>query len=128
MLKEDIKKDMVTAMKEKDTVTRDILRVLTGELERNFITEDAKVIRTIKKLISNLKETDGDQEEIDILEDYLPQQLTETEMRHLVKEVITDEDLGSISGMGVIMNYFKNNYDGRYDGRILSIIVKSELS
>lgn len=125
---EQIKKDMVKAMKEKDAVTRDILRVLTGELQRNFITEDADVIRIIKKMIANLKENDGDEEEISILEDYLPKQLTETEMRHLVKEVINREDIGSINGMGLIMAHFKNKYAGLYDGRILSIIVKSELS
>lgn len=125
---EQIKKDMVKAMKEKDAVTRDILRVLTGELQRNFITEDADVIRIIKKMVTNLKENNGDEEEISILEDYLPKQLTEIELRHLVKKVINEEDIDSMSGMGLIMSYFKNNHAGCYDGRALSIIVKSELA
>lgn len=125
---EQIKKDMVQAMKDKDTVTRDILRVLTGELQRNFITEEAEVIRTIKKMVTNLKEMDGDEEEISILEDYLPKQMSESEMRHKVREIINDNEIDSMAGMGLIMSHFKNNFDGTYDGRALSTIVRNELS
>jgi len=124
---EQIKKDMVQAMKDGDTLKRDVLRVLRGELQRGFLTEDTDVISTIKKMIANIKENKGDQAEIDILTGYLPQQMTESQMRYIVKEVINDEDIDSISGMGLIMAHFKNKYAGTYDGRILSIIVKSEL-
>lgn len=125
---EQIKKDMVNAMKEKDVVTRDILRVLTGELQRGFLTEDADVIRTVKKMIENIKQNGGNDAEVEVLEKYLPQQMTESQMRYLVKEVINNEDIDSISGMGLIMAHFKNKHAGTYDGRILSTIVKDELS
>ena len=124
---EQIKNDMVKAMKEGDTLKRDVLRVLRGELQRNFLTEDTDVISTIKKMIANIKENNGDQAEIDILEPYLPQQMTESQMRYLVKEVINDEDIDSMSGMGVIMAHFKNKHSGTYDGRVLSTIVRDEL-
>lgn len=128
MIAEQIKKDMVQAMKDKDAVTRDILRVLRGELQRNFVTEDGEVIRTIKKMIANLKENNGDEEEISILEDYLPQQMSESEMRTKVKAFINENNLDTIAGMGMVMSHFKDKYAGTYDGKALSTIVKAELS
>tara|TARA_R110000796_G_scaffold162503_2_gene279285 strand:- start:3539 stop:3931 length:393 start_codon:yes stop_codon:yes gene_type:complete len=128
-LEEQIKKDMVSAMKERNEVARDILRVLRGELQRNFITEDVDVIKIVKKLIENIRENgDDDDGEIDVLDKYLPKQMTESQMRHVVKEVINDDAIDSMSGMGVIMTHFKNKHAGTYDGRVLSIIVKNELS
>jgi len=125
---EQIKKDMVQAMKEGDTLKRDVLRVLRGELQRGFLTEDADVIRTVKKMIENIKENGGNDAEVEVLEKYLPQQITESQMRYLVKEVINKDDIESMSGMGLIMAHFKSKYDGTYDGRVLSTIVRDELS
>lgn len=127
-MEKQIKKDMVQAMKDKDVVKKDILRVLMGELQRAFITEDADVVKTVKKMVSNLKETGGDEDEINILEAYLPKQMSDSEMKHKVKEVVNDNNLDSMAGMGLIMSYFKNNFDGTYDGRALSAIVRAELA
>jgi uncharacterized protein YqeY len=112
MIVEQIKKDMVQAMKDKDTVKRDILRVLKGEFQRDFITEDDAALKKIKKLVTNLKDSNGDQIEIDILEAYLPEQLSTEELTSKVKE---------------FMGHFSKNYTGLYDGKELSTIVKSLL-
>ena len=127
MLVEQIKKDMVQAMKDKDIIKRDILRVLRGELQRNFITEDVDAIKTIKKMVSNMKETSADQFEIDILEEYLPQQMTRDELSEEVASYICREKIDSIREMGRVMGYFKKNHAGLYDGKELSTIVKSLL-
>jgi len=127
MLVEQIKTDMVQAMKDKDTVARDVLRVLKGELQRDFITEDSDVIRIIKKMVTNLKETEGDEEEISILEDYLPKQMTESEMKSKVREFVNENHLDSMAAMGMIMSHFKDNHAGTYDGKTLSTIVRAEL-
>lgn len=124
---EVIKRDMVQAMKDKDTVKRDVLRVLRGELDRNFITEDAQVIKTIKKIVTNLKETDGDQSEIDVLEAYLPEQLTKDELIGQARVFIETNELSGPKAMGQVMGYFSKNYAGLYDGKELSTIVKSLL-
>lgn len=123
-----IKSDMVKAMKEKNIVVRDILRVVTGELQRNFITDGAEVIKTIKKMVQNIKEIGGSQEEIEILSKYLPKQMTNDDMIGHVRVFIEDNSLSKPSDMGRVMGFFKKNFDGLYDGKELSTIVKKLLS
>tara|TARA_R110000796_G_scaffold161858_1_gene278620 strand:- start:3177 stop:3578 length:402 start_codon:yes stop_codon:yes gene_type:complete len=126
-----IKKDMVAAMKNKDTVTRDILRVLKGELDRKeqtskgkVVLTDSEIIKTIKNLILTI-DAEGDVKgEVAILFAYLPIQMTEAQLTRKVKEVINDQQIDSPRGMGVVMSHFKHNHDGEYDGKILNKIVK----
>tara|TARA_R110000851_G_scaffold11862_1_gene41238 strand:+ start:1392 stop:1775 length:384 start_codon:yes stop_codon:yes gene_type:complete len=125
---EQIKNDMVTAMKEKNTIKRDILRVLRGELQRSFITKDADVVKTVKKMIQNIKENDVDETEIAILEAYLPVQMSNDDMVGHARGFIENKGLNSPKQMGMVMGHFKQTYDGTYDGKVLSGIVKSLLS
>jgi uncharacterized protein YqeY len=127
MLVEQIKKDMVQAMKDKDTVKRDVLRVLKGELQRDFITEDEGAMKKIKKMVTNLKENHGDQFEIDILEAYLPEQLSTEELTAKAEEFIKENSLSGGKAMGQVMGHFSKNYTGLYDGKELSTIVRSLL-
>jgi len=122
-----ISEDLKTAMKEKNTVKLGILRVLKAEIQRSeqgangkVQLSDADVIKLVKKLIESIKETTNNQDEITVLDVYLPKQLSEVEMREIVS-------LLSIKDMGAIMKHFKANYDGQYDGKILSSIVKESL-
>lgn len=129
-LKETIINDIKTAMKEKDTVTRDVLRIVKGEIERK---EDSakelstgEIVRIIKNLIESSTST-GDVQEVEVLEKYVPTQLTESEIIKIVNERKTTDGLTSLKDMGKIMKYFVNNHDGCYDGALLSAIVKSVL-
>lgn len=90
---------------------------------------DAEVIAMIKKFISNLDQcvtaanklrinTDNQKQEIKILEAYLPKQLTETELRSIIKPLV---DAGE--NKGVIMRALKENYGGQYDGKLAASIV-----
>jgi len=122
-----ISEDLKTAMKEKNTVKLGILRVLKAEIQRSeqgangkVQLSDADVIKLVKKLIESIKETTNNQDEITVLDVYLPKQLSEVEMREIMS-------LLSIKDMGAIMKHFKANYDGQYDGKILSSIVKESL-
>ena len=129
-----IKKDMVTAMKNKDVITRDILRVLKGELDRKEQSSKGKVVLTNTEIIKTIKnlilaiDAEGDTKgEVAILFAYLPTQMTEAQITRKVKEVINDQQIDSIRGMGAIMQHFKSKYDGEYDGKTLSKIVKNLL-
>lgn len=126
-LKLTVSEDLKTAMKEKNTAKLSILRVLKSEIERNEQTSNGKielpdgdVIKIVKKLIEGIKETTANEIEISTLENYLPKQLSETEIRSLVGML-------SFNDMGAIMKHFKSMYDGRYDGKLLSTIVKEKL-
>lgn len=125
-LKLKVSEDLKTAMKEKNAGKLSILRVLKGEIERNEQTAngkidlaDADVIKLAKKLVEGIKETTGNQEEISTLENYLPQQLTEEQIRDILATL-------EVTDMGSIMKYFKANHDGTYDGKTLSTIIKNQ--
>ena len=99
-LKDKIVADIKTAMKNKDTQRLGVLRVLKGEIERNEQTSKGKVeladvdiVALVKKSIQGIKETNNDEFEIEVLETYLPKQLSNFELTKLVKEFLTTEGM-----------------------------------
>jgi uncharacterized protein YqeY len=134
-MKDRIKKDMVTAMKAKDVVTRDILRVLKGEIERNEQSSkgkveltDSDVVKLVKKLIESVAESGDDNGEIAVLEVYLPKQMTESNMIIEATLFVNENGLDSPRDMGKIMSHFKQKFEGTYDGKELSRIAKELLT
>jgi len=125
-----ISEDLKTAMKEKNVIKLGILRVLKSELQRieqsvngKIELTDGDVIKIAKKLIDGIKETTNNQEELVVLDSYLPKQLTEETIRMIVFTV----KQSGVSQMGDFMKYFKTNHEGQYDGKILSNIVKEHI-
>ena len=130
-MKNRIKKDMITAMKEKDTVTRDILRVVTGEIQRNEQSSKGKVELTdteVIKIIQKMVDTAETVEDAKVLEAYLPKQMSNAEICQIVVTHTAIKGYTSPKDMGKVMAYFKENYAGTYDGRALSGIVKEILT
>jgi uncharacterized protein YqeY len=129
-LKEKVSEDLKTAMKEKNPVKLSVLRVLKAEIQRNeqavsgkVELTDGDIIKLVKKLIEGIKETNNNQDEILVLESYMPKQLTEEFLRETLNRL---KETG-VSNMGDYMKYFKTNHDGLYDGKILSSMVKEYL-
>jgi uncharacterized protein YqeY len=116
-----IKKDLMSAMKAKDAVRKDTLRVVMGEFGRADTKElsDDDVIKILRKLIKSEKETltqVGSDEEsafIQIIEGYLPQLADENEITSWVKENIDLSQFKSkMQAMGPIMKHFGARADG----------------
>jgi len=129
-----INSDLVSAMKSKDTVTLNVLRVLKGEIQRNEQTSKGKVdlsdddiIKIVKKMVDNINEIGESLGDIDIISKYLPQQMSESDIINKVISLIEINSYSSIKDMGKIMTYFNRNYSGQYDGKFLSEVVKSQL-
>jgi hypothetical protein len=129
-MKENITNLIKAAMLNKDAESLTILRVLKGEIERNEQTAkgrveltDPDIVNLVKKLLQSVKESGGTDKEITILESFLPKQLTEAELKGLVVEYVSANNL-TAKDMGNIMAYFKQTYNGQYDGKTLSVIVK----
>ena len=137
-LLQQIKSAQVTARKARDSVTARLLTTLIGEAEMvgknaNREVTDQEVVATIKKFIKNLDETirvAGDYRDADrcdlawaektVLEQFLPKQLSEAEIRVLISDFL---DVGETRpNMGEVMKYMKSNYDGQYDGKVVSKI------
>lgn len=133
-LKEQISTDLITEMKNKNSTALKVLRVLKAEIEREEQADsgkielsDGQIIGMVKKFIDGVNQTTKDQSEIDVMIKYLPQQLLEAEIRTEVLKIKENNNLSGIKDMGKIMSHFKSNYEGRYDGKILSVIAKEVL-
>ncbi len=136
-LLDQIKQDQLTARKSKDVITSSILTTLIGEAsiigknDGNRESTDSEVTATIQKFVKNINETLSVQpnptleSERAILEKYLPTQLTYDQLYAILKQwVITD----SIENMGELMKKLKTDYNGQYDGKEASTIIKQLLS
>lgn len=129
-LKEKIVEDMKTAMKEKNAIARDTLRVIKGEIERaeqdkngKIELSDSAILAIIKKSIEGVKSTTNNQEEIDVLSSYLPKAMTKDEIEAHVKELCSLNQ-----NMGAVIKEFNSKFPGRADGKELAQIVKDVLS
>lgn len=106
MLKEKINADFITAMKNKDVVKKNLLSVIRGEIqtmEKNMggdtVILDNEITNILNKMAKSLREsiktspTDELNEELTIVESYLPKQMTEEEITSIVKKLIEEKEL-----------------------------------
>jgi hypothetical protein len=134
---EDIKRDMMSAKKDKDTLKANLLSTLYSEIymlskSGKPLTEEDSV-KIIKKFIKNADDTmaldipadtkENYRKEKEILEVYLPKQLSKEEIEKHVTELISQG-----KQMKDIMQFFKENYAGMYDGKTVNETVKVKLS
>ena len=127
-LQAQIKKDLPSAIKVKDDVKKDTLRVVLGELGRSDKKElsDDEVIKVLRKLIKSEKEVlekkgdDSDSEYIRIIESYLPKMATDEEVKTWVEQNIDFSQFKSkMQAMGLIMKHFGSLADGNMVRKIL---------
>jgi len=102
MLKEKINADYMSAFRNKNTVAKNLLSVIKGEIqtaEKNTGVEnmsDEDVIKILNKTVKSLKETNASYpsaqtaEELFIVESYLPKQMSEGEISEKIKSLIAD--------------------------------------
>jgi uncharacterized protein YqeY len=129
---EQIKAERIEAMKNKNTIKKDLLGCVIAEASKeDKIPSDEKVLGTIRKFIKGSKEVQQAVEcgspdykkafeEEEILECYLPQQIDEGTIRNIFK-------LNTFANINKAMGYFKANYAGQYDGALVSKIAKELL-
>jgi uncharacterized protein YqeY len=131
-LKEQIGKDIITAMKEKDVVKRDTLKyvkskIQSAEMEKNAkVVDDGKTVQIIKKIIGYMKES-GDEEslvQVKVLEDYVPTMLSENVLRVSVEGMIKH----GVTNMGQIIKGLNEQFPGKIDNKVLSGIAKELLN
>lgn len=140
MLIEQMKIDRIQAMKNGETIKKNLLSTLIGDCCKvNKEPSDVECIAMIKKFIKNAEETErtlntsdhfgiGDiisklVTEIEILESYLPKQLSEEKITEIINICISCGD----TNLGQIMKHFKTECEGRYDGAVVSKIAKELL-
>jgi uncharacterized protein YqeY len=69
-----------------------------------------------------------EKEEVEVIEQYLPKQLDEAELRTIIAGIIQQTGVSSISGLGQVMGIASKQLAGKADGKTISSIVKELLS
>lgn len=120
-IQQQIKKDLMDAMKAKDEDKKSTLRVILGEFARADAKElsDEEAIKVLKKLIKSEKETlsqkgsDEDTIFIRIIETYLPRMASEDEIVTWIHDNVDFSQFKSkMQAMGPIMKHFGTLADG----------------
>lgn len=146
-LKTTLTQDMKNAMKAKDALALTTLRMLISEVKKREIDskdkeelDDSAVLKVVQSLIKQRRDSIAafekggraelaakEAEEIKVLEKYLPTQLSEDELRALVKEAIAETGASSPKDMGQVMKMVLAKADNRADGKTVSQMVQAEL-
>ena len=134
------------SMKNRDKETTSALRMAISELKKEEIDkqielEDEQVIQILQRMIKQRKDSysqfsdagrnelaEKEQKEIDILSEFLPEQLSEEELSSMVLEVIKETDAKGPQDMGKVMSSLKQRIQGNADMGLVSKIVKETLT
>lgn len=144
---ERITNDIKEAMKSKDTLKLQTLRMLKGAIDLERINKklekvaDDDILVIIGKQIKTRKESivefekgnrqdliDQTNEEIKLLETYMPEQLSEEEITNIINEIIKEINATSIKDMGSVMKEASSKLKGKADMSLVSSIIKNKLS
>jgi len=133
-------------MLDKNDLMRDTIRMFLSEVQRFEIdnkeeVDDAKALQIINKMIkqrndsiSQFKEggredlADKEQQEVEILSKYKPEQLSEEEIAEKVKSAIQESGAESMQDIGKVMGILKSALAGSADMGLVSKIVKDQLT
>lgn len=144
---EEVRAEMITAMKAKDKERKEALSVLLASLKNVFIdkradlTEDEEnsvVLKEIKQVNDLLEQTPADRTDIidqcnfriKVFEEFAPKMLTKEEIQSIVNEVIAELGIEkpAASDKGKIMKSLMPKVKGKSDGKMVNEIVGSLLS
>ncbi|BDU50464.1 GatB/YqeY domain-containing protein [Haliovirga abyssi] len=145
MLWEQLSEDIKTAMRSKEKNRLMTLRMLKSKLkdiminekkeisDEVFISVVTKSVKQIKDSIESYKSGGRDdlvEEEkigLDILSDYLPEQLSEEEVEKIIKSIMVKNEISEKKDMGKAMKLIMVELKGKADGKLINKIVQSYL-
>ena len=149
-LRNKIDEDYKQSIKNKDQQKIGTLRLIRSAIKDKDISsrssvnkeeiKDAEILTLLISLIKQRKDsieqfqkakrddlTKNEQNEIEIIKEYLPQQKTQEETEKIINEIIISKNLESIKDMGKLMSFIKNDYAGEVDMGLVGKIAKSKL-
>jgi hypothetical protein len=145
-LKEQLKEDLKTAMRDKEVVKRDSIRAINTMIKQIEVDErreldDEEVIKLIQRGIKQREEAisqyktasredlvQKEQEQVDVFMLYLPAQLSDEELENGMKEIITQTGANSMKDMGKVMGVATKTFAGVADGKRINEMVKKLLA
>lgn len=145
-LKVRIQDDMKQALKTGDRDRLKVIRMLMAaikqlEIDRRSELDDVEVLRVVEKMVKQRRDSanqfrQGGREdlaeieraEIGVLDDYLPEPLSEAELNALIDETIAETGAAGMQDMGKVMGRLKGRVQGRADMGTVGATVKARLA
>lgn len=145
-LKNELNEAMKSAMKAKDSLRLNAIRLIrtavqNREIDERRELEEQEVIGILSSLVKQRKESaqvyrDGgrpelaekEEQELGIIQEFLPAQLADDEIRAIIEEAVRETGAASMKDMGRVMKVVTGKTLGRADGRLVSELVKARLS
>jgi uncharacterized protein YqeY len=145
-LKSRIQEDVKSAMRAHQREQLATLRLVTAAIKQIEVDErielnDEQVLAVLDKMVKQRRESLEQYEkagredlavverfELDLIQDYLPEQLGEEELAALIQSAISESGASSIRDMGSVMNTLRSQVQGRADMKAVSQAVKTQLT
>lgn len=151
MLREQIKSELITAMKAKDETKTAVLRMIGAALKDKDIAarpsgktdgiSEEEILSMLQGMIKQRRESiemykqgnrddlvQKEQAEIDVISSFLPKQMDDSEMQAAIQAVITETGASSMKDMGKVMGALKSKYAGQMDFGKASGMIKGLLA
>jgi uncharacterized protein YqeY len=146
-LENNVTSKLKQAMKAKDVIRLEALRAIKSALillkteDRNQPILETKEVQVLQKLVKQRKDSasifreqnridlaEPEEAQANIISEFLPKQLSESEIENVVIGVITQISAEGIKDMGKVMGIVSNKLAGKADGKTISNIVREKLS
>jgi len=141
-IKAQLKDAMISKDKIRITALRNFIAKLKAkEIDKKESLNDAESLKVLQSMAKQLKDSinqytkggrtdlaDSEQDELEILNEFLPIPLSEDEMSAIIDDAIKASNASSMKDMGKVMGMAISKMAGRGDGTIVSKIVKEKLS
>ncbi|WP_120176375.1 GatB/YqeY domain-containing protein [Sutterella megalosphaeroides] len=146
MIKDRIREDMKAAMRSHDAARLSTIRLLLAAIKQREIDEqiestDDDILAVIAKMVKQRRDSveqyraggrddlaQNEQAEIDVLQAYLPQALTDDEIAAIIDEATAAVGLTGMAAMGKVMALVKPRVNGRADLGKVSALIKARLT
>lgn len=146
LLTDRIKEEMKAAMKGGDKARLGVIRLILAaikqvEVDERIVLDNERIIQVLDKMLKQRRESirqfaDAgrvdlvaiEEAEIPVIQDFMPQALTETEIDAMVKDAVAESGAESVKDMGKVMALLKAKMQGRADMSAVSLKIKAALA
>ena len=144
-LKQKLQEDLKSSMKNKDAIKKSVITLIRSsikqyEVDNRVELQDDEIVDLIAKQLKQTRDSREEfakagrddlvskaEAEIEVLKEYLPQQLSEEELNEIVISTISELGATSMKDMKNIMSSIMPKVKGRADGKLINELVKKNL-
>ena len=144
-LKQKLQEDLKSSMKNKDAIKKSVITLIRSSIKQYEVDNrvelgDEEIVDLIAKQLKQTRDSREEfakagredlvskaEAEIEVLKEYLPQQLSEEELNEIVISTISEVGATSMKDMKKIMTSIMPKVKGRADGKLINELVKKNL-